>query len=380
MSQSKFAFAILALFLLPLIPLTTAQTPLPGISLTCQDLEELDVSPSGTQPTTMICTIENTSSVVAEKVEITNEWEGGANAEMQGASGEYTIDAESTEDFIVSFTGTKKQDSSNSYEYTIMATVTEWGPIPLNEPIPQTNDSVAGSLEIATYGSVELLISDVSTRSVEAGTEFVINLQFTNKGNDQDNIRVDIKNIAELKTAGFQFVGSEFVAESLAKDATSALREIKILAPNDVSPKLSTSIDFEAKSTNDGDAQTSEISIPVTVESNEQSGSLEGITEVSQDDMVLYGAIAGSVVILILLLGVISRSMKKKNAQQIAEQEQAIELAEEKDEFDRLDDVLDDISLDDDIEDDFAPASSDVSVDLADDDDDDDDDGGIPIF
>ena len=214
MSQSKFAFAILALFLLPLIPLTTAQTPLPGISLTCENLEELDVSPSGTQPTTMICTIENTSSVVAEKVEITNEWEGGANAEMQGASGEYTIDAESTEDFIVSFTGTKKQDSSNSYEYTIMATVTEWGPIPLNEPIPQTNDSVAGSLEIATYGGVELLISDVSTRNVEAGTEFVINLQFTNKGNDQDNIRVDIKNIAELKTAGFQFVGSEFVAES----------------------------------------------------------------------------------------------------------------------------------------------------------------------
>lgn len=352
MSQSKFAFAILALFLLPLIPLTTAQTPLPGISLTCENLEELDVSPSGTQPTTMVCTIENTSSVVAEKVEITNEWEGGANAEMQGASGEYTVDAGATEEFIVSFTGTKKQASSNSYVYTIMATVTEWGPIPLNEPIPQTNDSVDGSLEIATYGGVELLISDVSTRNVDAGTEFVINLQFTNKGNDQDNIRVEIKNIAELKTEGFQFVGSEFVAESLAKDATSALREIKILAPNDVSSKLSTSIDFIAKSTND-DAQTSEISIPVTVESSEQSGSLEGITEVSQDDMVLYGAIAGSLVILILLLGVISRSMKKKNAKQLVEQEQAIELAEEKDEFDSLDDLLDDISLSDDIEDEF---------------------------
>ena len=131
----------------------------------------------------MICTIENTSSVVAEKVEITNEWEGGANAEMQGASGEYTVDAGSTEEFIVSFTGTKKQASSNSYDYEITATVTEWGPTLPNEPIPQTNDdSVAGSLEIATYGGVELLISDVSTRNVEAGTEFVINLQFTNKG------------------------------------------------------------------------------------------------------------------------------------------------------------------------------------------------------
>ena len=353
MSQSKFALAILTLFLLPLIPLTTAQTPLPGISLTCEDLEDLDVSPTGTQPTTMICTIENTSSVVAEKVEITNEWEGGANAEMQGASGEYTVDAGSTEEFIVSFTGTKKQAASNSYDYEIIATVTEWGPIPLNEPIPQTNDSVTGSLDIATYGSVELLISDVSTRNVEAGTEFVINLQFTNKGNDQDNVRVDIKNIGELKTQGFQFIGSEFVAESLAKDATSALREIKILAPNDVSSKISTSIDFEAKSTNDDAAQTSEISIPVTVESSEQTGSLEGITEVSQDDMVLYGAIAGAVVVLLLLLGVISRSMKKKNAKQLAEQEQAIELAEEKDEFDSLDDLLNDISLDDDIEDEF---------------------------
>ena len=154
MSQSKFAFAILTLFLLPLIPLTTAQTPLPGISLTCEDLEDLDVSPTGTQPTTMICTIENTSSVVAEKVEITNEWEGGANAEMQGASGEYTIDPGSTEEFVVSFTGTKKQAASNSYDYEIMATVTEWGPIPLNEPIPQTNDSV---MDLLTLQLMEVL-------------------------------------------------------------------------------------------------------------------------------------------------------------------------------------------------------------------------------
>ena len=79
----------------------------------------------------------------------------------------------------------------------------------------------------------------------------------------------------------------------------------------------------------------------------------QDITEVGQDDMVLYGAIAGAVVVLLLLLGVISRSMKKKNAKQLAEQEQAIELAEEKDEFDSLDDLLNDISFDDDIEDEF---------------------------
>ena len=66
--------------------------------------------------------------------------------------------------------------------------------------------------------------------------------------------------------------------------------------------------------------------------------------------MILYGAIAGGVILLFLLLGVVSRSIKKKNAKQNLGQEAAIELDEPeapvpKDEFDDLLSDLDDIDL-----------------------------------
>ena len=45
------------------------------------------------------------------------------------------------EEFTVTFSGTTKQASSNSYDFEIFATVTEWNSIPLNEPLPRENDS-----------------------------------------------------------------------------------------------------------------------------------------------------------------------------------------------------------------------------------------------
>ena len=73
-----------------------------------------------------------------------------------------------------------------------------------------------------------------------------------------------------------------------------------------------------------------------------------GISEVGEDDLILYGAIAGGVILLFLLLGVVSRSIKKKNAKQSGEQDAAIEIDESeelppKDEFDDLFSDLDDL-------------------------------------
>ena len=264
----------------------------------------MDVSPAGYEPVEMVCTIENTATVGATKIEITNEWNGGATADMLGATGEYSVEAGESEDFTVTFSGSTKQPSSNSYDFEIFATVTEWNSIPLNEPLPRENDSFADSLEIATYGAVELRINDVSTRKVDAGNEFSINLQFTNKGNDNDKVRVDIANINDLKQAGFTFIGSEFVAEDLAMGATSTMREIKMLAPSEIESTANFDLRFQASSTNDQNAPLSETVIPVSVESSQSSGTLTGgISEVGEDDLILYGAIAGGVILLFLLLG-----------------------------------------------------------------------------
>jgi len=338
-------------FLLPFLPEKGAKNPILGVNLTCEAPAERDVSPAGYEPVEMVCTIENTATVGATKIEITNEWNGGATADMLGATGEYSVEAGESEDFTVTFSGSTKQPSSNSYNFEIFATVTEWNSIPLNEPLPRENDSFPGTLEIATYGAVELLLSDTRTREVESGNEFSITFQFTNKGNDNDKVRVDLANLAELKQAGFTFIGSEFFAEDLAMGFTSESKEIKILAPDDIDSTSKFDLRFQASSTNDPSAPLSEIVVPVSVESSQSSGTLTGgISEVGEDDLILYGAIAGGVILLFLLLGVVSRSIKKKNAKQNAEQEAAIELDDsepptQKDEFDDLFDDLDDIDI-----------------------------------
>lgn len=361
MRSRGLAVLIVVALLIPLIPISNAQNPIFGVQLTCEDLPELDVSPSGYEPIDILCTIENTAAVGATKVEITNEWTGGSKAEMQGATGEYSIDAGGSEEFTVTFSGTTKQASSNSYDFEIFATVTEWNSIPMGEPMPQENDSYVDTLEIASYGAVELDILGGSTETVEAGSEFVIDVQFTNNGNDADNIRVDIVNLNNLKNQGFSFIGSEFVAEQLAAGATSALREIKILAPSDADGDINVDLQFRASSTNDPSAEFSETNIPVTVESSESSGTLTGgISEVGQDDIILYGAIAGGVILLLLLLGVVRRSVKKKKVKQI-DLATPIELDsdddQEVDEFDDLFDDLDDVVIEsdefDDLLDDF---------------------------
>ena len=343
MRSRSLAVLIVVALMMPLIPISNAQNPIFGVQLDCADLPELDVSPSGYEPIDVICTIENTAAVGATKVEITSEWLGGSEAEMQGATGEYSIDAGGSEEFTVTFTGDTKQASSNSYDFEIFATVTEWNSIPMDEPFPQENDSYTGTLEIATYGAVELDILGGSTETVEAGSEFVIELQFTNNGNDADLVFVDIVNLDDLEAQGFLFIGSEFVAEQLAAGATSALREFKGLAPSDADGDINVDLQFRASSSNDPSAEFSETIIPVTVESSKSSGSLtDGISEVGQDDMILYGAIAGGVILLLLLLGVVRRSVNKKKVKQVDEAT-PIELDDEEQEVDEFDDLFDDL-------------------------------------
>ena len=313
MLKRSFPFLILALFFLPLVSFSTAQeSPLPGVNIDCESNPELNVHPLYNEPAELICTITNTSSL-EETIEVSNEFEGGTMVQIQGASDEYTIAGGEEEQFTVTFTGETKIPSTESFDFEIIATVTQWL-VPGSElpEMVQTNASAIGKVEIGTYGIVELEIGDKSTRAMDPSDEETINFQFTNKGNDEDRIRVEIKNKADLETLGFSFPLSSFVADDLPIDGTS-IREIVIRAPSDVSEKISTNIQFEASSTNDPDAPVSAISIPVSVEPSSSSGTLTGLSEDSQDDMILYGAIGGGVILFFILVGIITRSIKKKS-------------------------------------------------------------------
>ncbi|MBL6891735.1 MAG: hypothetical protein ISR22_06795, partial [Candidatus Poseidoniaceae archaeon] len=133
----------------------------------------------------------------------------------------------------------------------------------------------------------------------------------------------------------------------------------------DVSEKISTNVQFEASSTNDPDAPVSAISIPVSVESSSSSGTLTGLSEDSQDDIILYGAIGGGVILFFILVGIITRSIKKKPSKEGESFEETIDLNEE-DEGESLGDDLDDLFDDLDDFDDLS-VSEDEFDDLLDD-------------
>ena len=70
MRSRGLAVLIVVALLMPLIPISNAQNPIFGVQLDCEDLPELDVSPSGYDPIDIVCTIENTAAVGATKVEL----------------------------------------------------------------------------------------------------------------------------------------------------------------------------------------------------------------------------------------------------------------------------------------------------------------------
>ncbi len=358
MLKRSFPLLIVTLFLLPLVPISSGQGPMPGVTIDCESDPELNVHPAYTEPVELICTITNTSSL-EETIEISNEFEGGTMVKIEGASDEYTLASGEEEEFTITFTGDEKIPSSESFEFEINATVTKMQGVNLLGPL-QSSAIATGKVEIETYGIVVLEIGDRSTRVMEPSDEKTIVFQFWNYGNDEDTIRVEVKNKANLETLGFIFPQSYFVADKLIIDGSSN-RNIVIMAPSDVSEKISTNIQFEASSTNDPDAPVSAISIPVTVESSSSSSTLTGLSEDSQDDLILYGAIGGGVILFFMLVGIITRSIKNKSGPKSEGTEQAIEISDEDegenfvddldDLFDDLDDFDDKVSSEDEFDD-----------------------------
>ena len=116
MLKRSFPFLILALFLLPLVPLSSAQGG-PGVNIDCESNPELNVHPLYNEPVELICTIENTSSA-DETIEISNEFEGGSSVQIQGASDEYSVAAGETEEFTVTF-----HKSGNSFSKEVWASM-----------------------------------------------------------------------------------------------------------------------------------------------------------------------------------------------------------------------------------------------------------------
>ena len=137
-----------------------------------------------------------------ETISVEKEWDG-LEVDMMLEDDTFTLGPDEEEDFTVTLSG-QTLSAELSYDFTLTATVTNVGMLDWPEALA-SNASVSGDLNIATYGMVDLDISDKSTRTMAEGDEVKITFQFQNNGNDNDKIRVSIINAAELEQAGFSF-------------------------------------------------------------------------------------------------------------------------------------------------------------------------------
>lgn len=353
----RFGCVLVVLMLLCMFPQASAQMPTaPGVEIDCADKNpELDVHPLNDPTVEITCTVTNPSSF-QETISVEKEWDG-LEVEMMLEDDSFDLGPGEEEDFTVTFTGQKRMSSDLSYDFTLTAIVTNVGMLDWPEALA-TNASVSGDLNIATYGMVDLDISDKSTRTMASGDEVTITFQFQNNGNDDDKIRVSITNAAELEAVGFTFPGGTFVAEDVSEDGVSTVRELTVRAPSDVSEEARYQLTFQAESGNDDAAPVSESSISVQLEASGTAGGLGGgLEEVDKDTLVMWGSIGAAVLFGLIFVVALARTIRRRaNAQPVFVPPVEMEDEEDEDEefdFSDLDDLFGEDD-DDDFDDVFA--------------------------
>lgn len=352
--------AIVAMMLCCLLPTSSAQAPTaPGVEIDCDEKNpELDVHPLNDPVVEITCTVKNPSSF-QESISVEKEWDG---LEVDMMLGEDTFDLgpEEEEEFTVTFTGQTRLSAELSYDFTLTATVTNVGMLDWPEAL-SSNATVSGDLSIATFGMVDLDISDKSTRTMTDGDEVTISFQFQNNGNDEDKISVTISNAAEMEAVGFSFPGGTFVAEDVVEDGVSTVRELVIRAPSDLAEDARYQVTFQAESGNDNDAPVSEVTLSIQLEASSSAGGLGGgLEEVDKDTVVMYGSIAAAVLFGLIFIVALARTLRRRgNAQPVY-----IPPVEMEDEFENDDDDLDLSELDDLFSEDEDDEFDDVFADL----------------
>ena len=355
-SARTFTAALLvALFVLPAFSASVSaqDSPLPAVQLDCGSDPVMIVHPNSYEDAVLECTVSNPTSA-SEVVEVYKiEWDG-VNVEMTLSEDEFTLAAGDEESFNIIFTGQTRLPASITHEFEIEAKVTSWNNLPYGQ-LPDgpwvVNQSYLGDFSIASYGMIELLMSDKTTREMSNAEEVDFTFQFTNKGNDDDKIRVSIANEADLAAAGFSFPAGTFVAEDVAYQGTSSLRTLTVRSPADLAEDIRLPVIFRAESTVDSDAPASEISVQLVVVAPGQSSSFGGnLEEIDKDQILQYAAILGGVILVLLLVIVLAKATKRSAGSTPSPQDiqipTAIDVPEEAFEAEAFGDDLDDLFSD----------------------------------
>ena len=352
MRKASILGLVLSLFLVPclLSPVAAQGSPLPAVELNCGSDPTMDVHPTADAEASVTCTVTNPTSA-SEEISINQiEWDG-VLVEMALSEDSFTLGAGEEDTFEIQFIGQTKIPATIQHSFEIEAKVESWNGLPYGQ-LPDgfwvANTSHIGDLKIGSYGMVELLLSDVTTRYMDTSEEVEFNFQVTNKGNADDKLEVVFANAAELEAAGFTFPGGKYVSEDVDYQGTSSVKSLTIRAPSEVSSDLRMPLLIRAQSTIDDSAPFSEINIQLDIKSSTQSSGIDGLDSLSSDDTLLYLSIGGGAILVILFLVVLVRvvSKKKPKDRQKAKVTQPIILPEEpieESQDDELDDFFSDL-------------------------------------
>jgi hypothetical protein len=356
---NRWPLVLVLMMVCSLLPTAQAQIPTaPGVEIDCENKQpELDVHPLNDPVVEITCTVRNPSSF-QESILVEKEWDG-LEVDMMLDEDTFELGPDEEEDFKVTFSGQTRLSSSLSYDFTLVATVTNVGMLDWPEALT-SNASVSGDLNIATFGMVDLEISDKSTRTMQEGDEIKISFQFQNNGNDDDKIRVTILNAAELEEAGFSFPGGTFVAENVVEDGSSTVRELTVRSPSDVVADERFQMVFQAESENDDEAPVSEITISIQLEAGNTAGGLGGgLEEVDKDTVVLYGSIGAAGLFGLIFVVALAKALRRRaNSQPMYVP--PVDVEDEPDEDDLDLSELDDLFADEGGEEDFDAVFADL--------------------
>ena len=349
MRKGQILTFALAFFMLPALSVMTSAQDVPagpGVEIDCGADPVMNVHPSYYESVELTCTVSNPSSL-AETISVEKEWDAN-NIEMILSEDSFEIDAGEEEEFTITFSGPTKLSADTSYSFTLNAQVDSWGVMPLVEPL-NASESYEGDFTVSTYGMVELEMSDKSVRTLELDEQRAITFQFSNYGNDEDKIRVSIANEAELIESGFSFPLGTFIAEDVASGGVSSIRDLTVSAPSEVTKEIRVQMILRAESTNDDNAEFSEIVITLLVEKPSEISGLGGLDEMSTGDLKKYGAIIGAgilgIFILVLVLKVVGRrSSEGANVRTIELPEVEEATKPDVEDLDEFDDMFDDLS------------------------------------
>ena len=361
MTRSSRAVGTVGLLVLSLmlaaVPSAQAQIGI-GVQISCDDDPELNVRPSENADVDVTCTVKNTGQFEST-ISVDYEWQDDdPRVDMSLSEDEFTLAAGAEEDFQATFSGSPRIEADLSLDFDITASISSVMVL----PVDQLNQSAtySGEVTVQTFGMVDLTLTDRSTRTLEVSEELSIGFTMGNDGNAEDKIEVNIANLAELESAGFSFPEGSFVAETVMVEGTSAERTIVLRTPAEVTEELRVQVIFEATSTNDATAEAMQSTVTVVVQAAASNAALGGgLEELSQDQIQLYGAIGGGVVVFFLLIFVVGRLIRRSGGPEL---EDVMELDEPAmpapvaapvvqaapaDEFDGMFDDLDDFDFDD---------------------------------